>query len=106
PNGGLTVTPDGITGGTAIPLSVDPAGLPAAVRAKFPAQANLTALRLPAGTDAATLLTGQLAVAAFDSAGRLLDATGLQIPGVLDDIDAGASDRTLGLTWSAGIPTL
>jgi pullulanase len=108
PNGGLAVTPDGITGGTAFPLTVDPAGLPAAVRAKFPAQAGLTALNLPAGAaaDAATLLTGQVAVAAFDSAGRLLDATGLQIPGVLDDIDAGAASQTLGLSWHAGTPSL
>jgi pullulanase-type alpha-1,6-glucosidase len=106
PNGGLTVTPDGITGGTAIPLSVDPAGLPAALRARFPAQAGLTALTLPDGTDVASLLTGQLAVAAFDSAGRLLDATGLQLPGVLDDLDAGAANRTLGLTWRQGTPTV
>ena len=108
PNGGLTVTPDGITGGTAFPLAVDPAGLPAAVRAKFPAQAGLTALRLPAGAaaDAASLLTGQVAVAAFDSSGRLLDATGLQIPGVLDDIDAGAASQKLGLNWHAGKPSL
>ncbi len=106
PNGGLTVTPDGITGGTAIPLSVDPAGLPSAIKAKFPAQAGLTALKLPDGTDVASLLTGQVAVAAFDSAGRLLDATGLQIPGVLDDIDAGAANRTLGLTWRRGRPSL
>jgi len=108
PNGGLAVTPDGIIGGTSYPLSVDPAGLPAAVRAKFPAQAGLTALRLPAevAANAASLLTGQVAVAALDSGGRLLDATGLQLPGVLDDIDAGAADRTLGLTWHEGRPSL
>ncbi len=108
PNGGLAATPDGLTGGTSYPLSVDPAGLPAAIRARFPAQAGLTALRLPAdvAAKAASLLTGQVAVAAFDSAGRLLDATGLQIPGVLDDIDAGAASQTLGLTWHAGTSRL
>jgi pullulanase-type alpha-1,6-glucosidase len=108
PNGGLAVTPDGLTGGTSYPLTVDPAGLPATVRAKFPAQAGLTALRLPAdaAANAAGLLTGQVAVAAFDSVGRLLDATGLQIPGVLDDIDAGAANARLGLSWPGGRPQL
>jgi pullulanase-type alpha-1,6-glucosidase len=108
PNGGLVVTPDGLTGGTSYPLTADPAGLPAAVRAKFPAQANLTALKLPTdvAANAASLLTGQVAVAAFDSAGRLLDAAGLQLPGVLDDLDAGATNATLGLTWHAGQPQL
>ncbi len=49
PAGGLTPTPTDITGGTSLPLTYDPAGLPAAVKAKFPAQAALGALRLPDG---------------------------------------------------------
>ena len=108
PNGGLAAAVDGITGGTAVPLSTDSAGLPAGIKAKFPAQAGLPALKLPAGAagDAAQLLTGQVVVAAFDAAGHLLDATGLQIPGVLDDLDAGAAKATLGLTFSRGKPSL
>ena len=108
PDGGLTPAVDGITGGTSYPLTVDPAGLPAAVRSQFPAQAGLVALKLADAdaAQAATLLTGQVAVAAFDSAGKLLDATGLQIPGVLDDIDAGAANAILGQTWAANTPRL
>lgn len=108
PNGGLAAAADGITGGTSYPLSVDPNGLPAAVKARFPAQAGLTALKLSDAdaAKAATILTGQVAVAAFDAAGKLIDATGLQIPGVLDDIDAGAAHATLGLTWRRKTPTL
>jgi pullulanase-type alpha-1,6-glucosidase len=108
PDGGLTPTLDGITGGTSYPLTVDPAGLPDAVKMKFPAQAGLTALKLADAdaAQAATLLTGQVVVAAFDSNGKLVDATGLQIPGVLDDIDAGAAAATLGLTWAGGRPRL
>ena len=34
------------------------------------------------------LLTGQLVVAAYDADGRLVRATGVQIPGVLDDLYA------------------
>ena len=108
PDGGLAAMPTGITGGSSYPLIPDPAGLPAAVRARFPAQAGLPALKL-SPTDAAraaTLLTGQVAVASFDAAGKLLDATGLQVPGVLDDIDAGAATSTLGLTWTRGVPKL
>jgi pullulanase-type alpha-1,6-glucosidase len=108
PSGGLTPTPTGIDGGTAYPLTYDPAGLPAAVKAKFPAQAGLGALRLPdsAVGAAAQLLRGQVAVAAFDAAGNLVDATGLQIPGVLDDLNAGAANRALGPTWQGSAPTL
>ena len=36
--------------------------------------------------DARKILTGQLGLAQYDDAGRLLDATGVQIPGVLDDV--------------------
>ena len=107
-NGGMTPAAGGIVGGTSYPLTVDAAGLPAQVKAKFPAQAGLTALKL-ADSDAAkaaALLTGQVVVAAFDATGRLLDATGLQIPGILDDVNAGAATATLGLTWSRSTPTL
>jgi pullulanase-type alpha-1,6-glucosidase len=106
--GGLSPGPTGIDGGTGYPLSYDPAGLPASVRATFPAQAGLGALRLPdsAASAAGELLKGQVAVAAFDAGGNLVDATGLQIPGVLDDLYAGAADRTLGPTWQHGTPAL
>ena len=108
PAGGLSPGPTGIDGGTAYPLTYDPSGLPASVRAKFPAQAGLGALRLPddAVNAARELLKGQVAVAAFDAAGNLVDATGLQIPGVLDDLNAGAANRTLGPAWQHGIPAL
>ena len=49
-----------------------------------------TALRLDHG-DARKILTGQLGVAQYDDAGRLLDATGVQIPGVLDDLYGGSA---------------
>jgi pullulanase-type alpha-1,6-glucosidase len=108
PSGGLSATPTGIDGGTAYPLTFDPAGLPTSIQARFPAQAGLGALRLPSdAVDAArTLLKGQVAVAAFDADGNLVDASGLQIPGVLDDLNAAAARRTLGPTWRDGRPAL
>ena len=49
-------------------------------------------------------LRGQLAVSAEDGDGNLLVATGVQIPGVLDDLYA--NDARLGTTFSTGAPTL
>lgn len=46
--GGLTLGQDGVAGGTSIPLSYDPAGLSADVRAQFPHLATLPAFHLPA----------------------------------------------------------
>lgn len=109
PDGGLAVTPTGVTGGTEVPLTYDPAGLPADLRAKFPAQAGLDALRLPAGTTRAQvqeLLRGQLAVVATDDSGTPVAGSGLQVPGVLDDVYAAAAHATLGPTWQGRKPSL
>jgi len=105
PEGGLAVDGTAVVapaaGGTH-ELAYDPAGLPADVRAKFPHLAGYIALRTDsrAERDADELTTGQLAVGLYD-AGVLIDATGVQIPGVLDDLYAeGAAEETLGVTWS------
>ncbi len=50
------------------------------------------------------ILRMQFALAAISSDGRLLDATGIQIPGVLDDLYT--YDGALGVTWADDIPTL
>ena len=105
PEGGLVAGGDGVTGGEALPLTLDPAGLPAELKARYPHLASYAALRLGAA-DVAGLLTGQLAVAAYDAGGRLLDATGVQVPGVLDDVYAGAARSSLGPVWSRGNPSL
>jgi pullulanase-type alpha-1,6-glucosidase len=110
PEGGLAVSGDGtaITGGEAFPLTVLRGGLPRHVRRDVPHLAAYEALRLPAAARrrARELLTGQLIVAARDADGRLVQATGVQIPGVLDDLYAGAADEDLGPTWRGGRPTL
>lgn len=89
-SGELTSGPLGISGGGWLELSVDPGGLTARQRGAFPALAGAVTLKL-APADLArvpALLKGQLAAARFDDAGRLLEASGLQIPGVLDDLFA------------------
>ena len=108
PEGGLQPDAEAVVPGTSLPLALDPAGLPADVAAAFPHLAGYEALRLTgvSSQTVAELLRGQLVVAAYDDLGRLVDATGVQIPGVLDDLYAGAGSRTLGVSWRGATPTL
>lgn len=106
-DGGLGVTDGDVTApGTAgeVALTRDPAGLPADVRAEFPALAGAVALRVAPGTDPAALLTGEVQVSQADADG-LTALTGVQVPGVLDDLYGAAADADLGVTWAAGAPT-
>ncbi|WP_125773822.1 pullulanase-type alpha-1,6-glucosidase [Antribacter gilvus] len=102
PEGGLEVTDGEVTGpaeGEA-PASytlVAADGVPDDVAADFPALAGYTPLRVE-GLDRAAaeaVLTGQLLVTRADG-DVLTAATGVQVPGVLDDLFA--TDRTLGVT--------
>ncbi len=108
PQGGMEIDAEAITGGSSYPLTRDPAGLSPGLRAKFPHLASYDALRLSrdAVRAAPDLLKGQLAVAAFDGLGRLKAATGVQVPGVLDDLYARATRRDLGVTWRGDRPSL
>ncbi len=105
-DGSLTLADGEVVGGEAFDLSVDEGGLPEEVLEKFPHLAGYTALRL--GEDAAArapeLLRGQVVVARLTN-GAVTDATGLQLPGVLDALYA--TDAPLGVNWSAaGVPTV
>ncbi len=105
--GGMALGVEGITGGEYLTLSYDADGLPEAVLAKFPHLAGMAALRVSEDdlVQVPELLTGQVALAAVDADGRLLDASGLQIPGVLDDLYT--TDEPLGLQFGAdGVPTV
>jgi pullulanase-type alpha-1,6-glucosidase len=105
--GDLTLEPGGVTGGIEIPLTYDPAGLSAAVKEKFPHIASYAAFHVPASrlAEVAEALKGQIAVDAKDAGGTLVDATGLQIQGVLDD--RYTYNGPLGATFGPGkTPTL
>ena len=107
PTGGaLSLALDGVTGGASLPLTVDPNGLSDAIKAKFPHLDDYTALTFnPDDLDQVRIaLKGQVAVSAYNSDGELLDATGLQIPGVLDDLYT--YDGPLGVTYEGDVPTL
>ncbi|ANS80331.1 Neopullulanase [Serinicoccus hydrothermalis] len=108
-DGGLEVDAEAVTGGDSSALTFEPDGLPAAVLEDFPHLEGYLALRLDRQTARAAedILTGQVAVARYDDLGRLVDATGLQVPGVLDDLYAArAADADLGVSWRGSRPTV
>lgn len=86
-NGGIASGLEGVTGGTSIALTVDPAGLSAATKAKFPHLANALALKVSAADQSkvGAILKGQIVVSRSE-ARALKDATAVQIPGALDDL--------------------
>lgn len=94
---GMHVTGKGVEGASeSVQLEIDPAGLPLEVKEKFPHIANYVSLRLPPGIDVQSLIKSQLAVSARDASGAPLNATAVQLPGVLDD--ACAYDGPLGVS--------
>ncbi|XP_062184340.1 pullulanase 1, chloroplastic [Phragmites australis] len=69
-----------------IELQPEHAGLPSSVTQKFPFISCYKAFRVPSSVDVASLVKCQLAVASFGAHGKSRDVTGLQLPGVLDDM--------------------
>ncbi|HEX2704133.1 MAG TPA: pullulanase-type alpha-1,6-glucosidase [Candidatus Lustribacter sp.] len=107
-NGGLGLDEEAVTTGSVADLTRDAAGLPAALVQAHPELTGYIALRLAPQTarQIRSILTGQVAVAMYDTTSRLLDATGVQIPIGLDAMyGASASQRTYGVSWSRDVPT-
>ena len=105
--GGLVEEDGSITGGQSVPLTMTGA-LPANLQRAFPHLAAYEALSVPAAArrQIERILTGQIAVASFTPEGDLSAVTGVQIPGVLDEVYAGARTRSLGPVWRGGRPSL
>ena len=87
-NADLALVPGDISGGQAIALMEDPSGLAPDIQERFPHIAHYRAFSLSDASKATVgdLLKGQIAVSAVDADGTVLDASGIQIPGVLDDL--------------------
>lgn len=104
--GNLSAAAAGIEGGSPIELTVNPDGVSAEIAARFPHLATFNALTLPADQlpIVPDLLRGQVVLVATDADDALIDATGLQIPGVIDDLYS--YDGELGVSWADGVPTL
>ncbi|MFY1693692.1 pullulanase-type alpha-1,6-glucosidase [Plantactinospora sp. WMMB782] len=110
PTGGLAVVDGELVGTYAeLPLRAVPGGPTEAQRAKFPHLWQYQAFRLDRRdrTKVPAALRGQLVLTERDAAGALLGATGVQLPGVLDDLYApAAAAARLGPTVERGRPTL
>ncbi|GAB7129488.1 hypothetical protein JCM19000A_39960 [Silvimonas sp. JCM 19000] len=110
PDGGISADANGVSGAAAsVDLTADGSALTATLAAAHPNLASATVLKL-AAQDAATLKTwlkGQLVAAQLDSAGKVVQATSVQIAPLLDALYADAAAATpLGLTFAIdGTPT-
>ena len=105
-DGGLELVPGGVDGGDSVELEWLSADLPADLAERFPHLAGYAALGVPDDVDVPAALNGALAVSAVRDGARL-DATGVQVPGVLDDLYADAArDVELGISWDGDVPTL
>ena len=106
PAADLKLSAAGVSGGDSIPLIPVEGGLTPALRAKYPYLGGYALLSVRP-EDAARVpeaLRGQLAVDSAMPDGTLLGASGVQLPGVLDDLYSYSGP--LGLSWSAGKPSL
>ncbi len=102
----LELSPDGIKNGTEIPLTFVSAKPDVELLRAYPYLRDYSVFKV-ADMDAAQLgeiLKGQIAVVARSLSGRDVDATGLQIPGVLDDLYQ--YEGSLGVTFDSSVPTL
>ncbi|MFC5548283.1 pullulanase-type alpha-1,6-glucosidase [Massilia aerilata] len=110
-NGGLSATPDAATGlaGASGSFTLTPAPLSDALRRKVPHLAGATGLQLSNAdaVKAAQQASGQFAIAQYDANGNLVQATSLQMAGMLDEVFAAkASKMDLGVTFNVvGMPT-
>ncbi len=110
PDGSLEVADGAVEGGEATDLTLVPGGLTEDHLERFPQLAGYVALGVDASrSEVEAWLRGELLVGQYDAGDDTLTAvTGVQVPGVLDDLFAAdAADRALGATWGHGHrPTL
>ncbi len=106
PTGSIHVTQDGLQGGQVVRLEFAGENLNPALAELFPHLKSAVMLKLPVEllSQVPELLKGQTAVSVLAPDGKVLGATALQIPGVLDDLYA--NDQTLGVDIAAGVPVL
>jgi pullulanase len=106
PTGGLRLEPGGVQGGQEIQLTFQPGSTDGQILNKFPHLSGFISLRL-ASVDLGRvpdILRGQIALSARDENGGLIDATSIQIPGVLDYLYTYTGD--LGVILENGVPHL
>ncbi|WP_231938480.1 pullulanase-type alpha-1,6-glucosidase [Arthrobacter sp. B6] len=107
-DGGITISGTQLSGGEPIELSRQAAGLSGELASRFPHLAGFPVLTIPDGDAgrAKELLKGQVVLAALDASGNVVATSGVQTPGVLDNVYPGALQRELGLRWKGQKPQL
>lgn len=103
---GLASSTDGVIGGTSLSLTYQAGGMSDELKAKFPHLAQVPVFKLNAADleQVPTIVKQQVAVSASNEDGSLIDATGLQMPGVLDDLFTYAG--ALGPVYEGDVPTV
>ncbi len=106
PQGGISLGVNGIDGADEIALTYRQGGPGDEIFERFPHLTGLTTLTLSEADQARIpeMLKGQVVVSAWDQNGKLVDAAGLQIPGVLDDLYR--YEGTLGVSWENSRPVI
>jgi pullulanase-type alpha-1,6-glucosidase len=102
----LELSSEGIQGGIEIPITYSQSGPGGDVFQRNPYLAGYTAFKInPAEfSKIPEAVKGQLAIVCRDDQGKVVDATGVQIPGVLDALYTYSGP--LGVTFDKSIPTL
>src|SRR5215212_3809452 len=106
PEATLELSPQGIMNGSEVPLTFVSDKPDVDILRKYPHLRDYAVFKV-AETDRenlAEILKGQLAVIARDLNGHAVDVTGIQIPGVLDDLYP--YEGPLGVTFDGNTPTL
>jgi len=104
PDASLELSPDGIQNGIEIPLTFVSDKPSVDILKQYPHLRDYAVLKVTDTTKLADVLKGQVAVSARSLSGRAVDATGVQIPGALDDLYP--YDGPLGVTFDRAVPTL
>ncbi len=106
PDASLALQPGKIVGGQTLPLTIVKDGLDSSVKAAHPNIADYLAFKMnPADlAKIPDILKGQFAIVQLDADGKVADASGLQIAGVLDDLYS--YNGPLGVSYDSGLPTL
>ncbi len=106
PDATLALTSDGVQGGIEIPLTYSQSGPGGDVFQRNPYLAGYTAFKIKPSDlkKIPEAVKGQLAIISRDENGKVVDATGVQIPGVLDALYTYTGP--LGVTFDRSIPTL
>lgn len=98
---GLSFSEDGIDGfDFRVKLEAESGSLHTNVVEKFPHIGNYKPFKVPSDLEVKDLVKSQLAIVCFDAEGRLIEGTGLQLPGVLDELFS--YDGPLGANFTPG----